>query len=125
MVQIRASASELEISGDPKGLREIARALCAIQVGDRYKVVADTTLNPVPYERMLQAFEAYVSGGPVCVMLEEESLVAAGSKESLEVFASFFDFKDGERSGFHCHHQWFPDNETIARASRPLVICVE
>ena len=124
MIQIRASASELEISGDPKGLREIARALCAIQVGDRYKVVANATLNPAPYERMLQAFEAYVSDGPVCVMLERESLVAAGSKQSLEIFASFFDHQDGESSGFHCHHEWFPGSETIACTSRPLVIGV-
>jgi len=119
---IRETSTEIDLSGSPTELRTVGRALTAFGPGDHCRFEADTHADPAPYIRVLAAFEAEASGGPVRVSVAGQVLFASGSPDMFARFASFFEFSDADRSGTHTHHEWWDDNEYIAADSRPLVI---
>lgn len=119
---IRATDTELDITGEPAELRAVGAALVALEPGARVTFEADTAAAPYPYTRVLSAFCATASAGPVRVSIDGDLLTATGSPDMLRRFASFFGFADDTPAGFHHHHEWWDGNEYIAPDSRPLVI---
>lgn len=119
---IREADTELDVSGTPEELRAVAHALAGMKLGQSCEFATDTTADPAPYTRVLAAFRAVASGGPVRVSVTGDTLLVTGSPEMLTRFASFFAFSDADRPGAHRHHEWWEGNEYIARDSRPLVI---
>ncbi|MBA4020659.1 MAG: hypothetical protein C0483_26160 [Pirellula sp.] len=119
---IRETATELDLCGTPVELRAVGRALAALGSGERCRFEADTHADPAPYTRVLVAFEAEASGGPVRLSVAGQVLSASGSPDMLATFASFFEFSDDDRPGTHTHHEWWDGNDYIAADSRPLVI---
>jgi hypothetical protein len=124
VVVIRATDTELDLSGSPAELRGLAAALARLAPGEHCRFAADTTPSPVPYTRLLASFEVTASGGPVHVSIDGDTLRASGSPDGLGGFASFFEFPDDARSGTHHHHEWWEGNEYITADSRPLVVSV-
>jgi hypothetical protein len=122
VLQICATDTELDLSGSPAELRGISIGLAGLRPGERCKFTADVTGNPAPYDRLLDAFEAIASDGPVCVSVAGKTLLAIGCPEMLAKLASFFWFSDSSLPGSHSHHEWWEGNEYIAKDSRPLVI---
>jgi hypothetical protein len=121
-VVIRASDTELDITGEPAELRAVGAALAALKPGASVAFEADTAADPYPYTRVLVALRAEASGGLVRVAVEGDVLTATGSPDLLRRFASFFEFADDTPKGHHQHHEWWEGNEDIAPDSRPLVI---
>lgn len=121
---IRASEKELDLSGSPGELRELASRIVAIAPGERIRFAADQTAIAEPYDRLLIALEVVASEGAVKISVENETLVAAGTADSLRSFASLLEFEDATPRGYHHHYEWYPGNEFIAPDSTPLVVCV-
>ena len=121
---IRASASELDVSGSPAELRIIANALSYVVAGASLRFEAEMGIDPSPYDKLLAAFEVRATGGLVRVSVAGGSLIATGSPEALNVFASFFNFNDDTPRGYHVHHEWHTESDPIEVDSRPLVISV-
>jgi hypothetical protein len=123
-VVIRATDTELDLSDSPAELRRLAVALTGLALGERHRFDADITADPAPYTRVLAALEFVASGGAVRVTVMGDTLHVSGSRESLDVLASFFEFEDGDTPGTHHHHEWREGNKYIAADSRPLVVSV-
>jgi hypothetical protein len=121
-VVIRATDTELKLSGSPSELRNIASQIVQLKPGCTIRLPADQTADPAPYPRLLVALEVVASSGAVKVSVIKGDLLATGSAAALATFASFFQFEDCALSGAHGHHEWYPGNEYIDSNSRPLVI---
>lgn len=119
---IRATDAELEVSGTPAELRAVGDALAGLAPDSSVSFPTDPAADPRPYTRVLTAFRAAASGGPVRVAVEGDVLTATGSPDMLQRFAGFFAFADDTPPGYHTHHEWWDGNEAIAPDSRPLVI---
>jgi hypothetical protein len=124
LVVIRATEKELDLSGSPAELREVASRIVAIAPGQRIRFAADQTAVAEPYDRLLIALEVVASEGALKISVTDETLIAAGNPESIRSFASFLEFEDATPRGFHHHYEWYPGNELIAPDSKPLVVCV-
>jgi hypothetical protein len=122
VVVIRATDTQLVLSGSPAELRSIAMQFVQLKPGSRIRFAADETADPAPYDRLLVAFEVVASNEAVNVSVSDDTLLATGSTAKLAAFASFFQFEDRAPSGTHGHHEWFPGNKYIDPNSRPLVI---
>jgi hypothetical protein len=127
MLVIRSTDSELDLSGTPQELRQIAEVLSDLRADQSIRFPADFTTNAAPYDRLLQAMEITVSGGPVRIRVVGECLKVTGSELSLDIFASYFQFPDDASHGSHAHHDWMDefDTEYISPDSRSLVVRVE
>jgi hypothetical protein len=121
-VVIRATDTELDLSGPPGELNQLAAALRTIAPGERRRFAADTRAHPRPYDRLLVGLEVVAAGGPARVGVAGDTLVVSGSPDMLGRFASFLEFPDGAAAGTHRHHEWWDGNEYVAPDSRPLVI---
>jgi hypothetical protein len=119
---IRATDTELELSGSPAELRSIAAQFVQLNPDSRIRFAADKDAKPAPYARLLVALEVVASNDAVKVSVIDDSLLVTGSPAKLKTFASFFQFEDGARKGSHTHHEWYPGNEYVDPHSRPLVI---
>jgi hypothetical protein len=122
-VFIRATDTELELSGSIAELRRVATALTGLAAGEGRRFAADPT-DPAPYLSVLASLEATASEGPVRVRIAGDALLVSGSPDELRRFASFLEFCDGDPPGTHHHHEWWEGNDFIAVDSRPLVIAV-
>ncbi|HVS34134.1 MAG TPA: hypothetical protein VMS17_01050 [Gemmataceae bacterium] len=122
---IRASASEILLSATPAELQLLAQSLAEIRAEAVLRVAADTTAEPTPYDRLLAAFEATPSDGPVRVSVVGDALKVTGSQAFLrKQFASFFRFPVNAVRGAHHHHEWWCGNEYVAADSLPLIITI-
>ena len=119
---IRATDTELALSGTSAELWAVADRLVEIGVSLRCEVVAETAAEPGPYTRVLALLRVVASGGPIHVSVVGDALVVTGNPEMLRRFASFFRFSDEGGGNAHRHHEWWEGNEYIAEDSRPLVI---
>lgn len=122
---IRVTDKEIDLSGSPSELREIAAALEGLLCGQSCEFEADPNADPAPYDRVLSAFRVMVSAGPVRVTVTGSLLMAEGDADRMTSFASWFAFSEGARFPEHRHFEWFPGNLHIAEDSRPLGISVE
>ena len=71
---IRATETELDLSGSPAELRSIATQFVQLQPGGRIRFAADETADPSPYARLLVAFEVVASNGAVKVSVPQRPL---------------------------------------------------
>ena len=125
MIIIRASDTEIELSGTPTELGVIAQALSTVAAGRAFRFAARSDANPEPYDRLLVVFEAEASEGPMRLFVDADTLRATGSPEMFRVFGSYFSFPADTDSGAHNHHDYFEGDRYIAADSRSLVISVE
>ena len=124
MVVIRATESELELSGSISDLQQIRDALLDIGNVSRVAIDANCDVAAAPYDRVLKRIEVELLDGPVRVTVVNDSLQVTGGDQMLEIFASFFDFDPSAGPGAHCHHDWLDGDVHIAEDSRSLVISV-
>jgi hypothetical protein len=124
MILISASSNELELSGSPTELKEIAKALSGLKHGQVCRFEADNVEDPSPYTHTLTALEAYISEGLMRVSVDDSILYLTGSPEMVVKFSSWFDFDEDSQLGDHNHHEWFEGNKFISPESRPLVISI-
>ena len=124
MIQIRATDTEADLEGSPEDLQHIREAMLRLLASSeaRLSVEACATGDPSPYARLLSELHIERTTGPMRVAIANESmLVLSGSDESLNRFASWFDFP-AVTSQAHKHHEYFAGNQYIAADSVPLVI---
>jgi len=123
-VVIRATDTEIDLSGSPTELRNIGRSLSAIADGEVREFDADAAADPSPYDRMLSGLRVVVCGKPVRLSVSDSWLVAEGDAAGLRAFASWFDYPDDARFPAHGHFEWYPGHMFVAENSRPLVVSV-
>jgi hypothetical protein len=121
---IRESDGQLEISGSPAELNEIAEGIEGLAAGAEFSIGADAGADPRPYDQCLAALEVRVTDGPVRVATSGDYVVVTGGVPTIRTFGSCFRFDEGAARGMHCHHEWFEGNDYVARDSVPLVISV-
>ena len=130
MLEIRYSnQGEIEVSGMVEDLWAISQAMSDFVRGGGPQIVfeADPSCDPVPYDTILRRMVIARTESPVKVSLESaEEMRVEGSLESLEAFASFFDFELGAAAGNHAHFEYYEyeGNRWVAPGSIPLVISV-
>lgn len=134
---IRATDTELDISGSQQELDAVAHAIVDFartygrKGGDGGGAVIayfpEACADPRPYDRCLaQLVVSLADASPaVRVAVVCDELVVTGSAAMLVTFASFFRFEPGDPPGTHHHHEWYEGNDSIARDSRPLVISLK
>jgi hypothetical protein len=121
MIQIRATDGEADLEGTPEDLQHIRAAILRLVSSSESSISfeACATIDPTPYARMLPELHIVRTTGPMRVAISHERmLVLSGSDESLDRFASWFDFT----APTHKHHEHFPGTTYIAADSVPLVI---
>lgn len=92
---------------------------------NRLTVEAKSDSDPSPYDLMISKLVIEKEPGPVKVSFQESNVIyVIGSVDSLEGFASFFEFGAGSASGEHCHFEYYEGNEWIDKNSEPVVISV-
>jgi hypothetical protein len=130
MLEIRRSnQNEVEISGTVDELRAVSRDISALvwSGNDQIAFEANPFINPAPYDAALKRMVIVQSRSPAKVSLASaEELRVEGSPESLEAFASYFDFEPGAAAGNHAHFEYYEHegNRWVAPGSIPLVISV-
>lgn len=121
MIQIRAADGEADLEGTPEDLQHIRAAILRLvsSSGSSVSFQACAMSDPTPYRRMLPGLHIVRTTGPMRVAISHDRmLVLSGSDESLDRFASWFDFA----AVTHKHHEYFPGNAYIAADSVRLVI---
>ena len=127
MLVIRSTDFELNLSGTPQELRQIAEVLSDLRADQSIRIPADFTVNAAPFDRSLHAIEIAASGGPVRISVVGDCLKVTGSETALGIFASYFQFPDEASYGNHTHHDWMSelDSADISPDSRSLVVSVK
>ena len=127
MIEIRASANDVDISGAVAELQAIRTAILRLinSADDSYTVGASTLVDPLPYERLLGHLKVIKGSGPARVQIEGKNLVVVGSAENLAIFASRFTFGPDAAPGEHNHYEYLVEEDIyVAVDSVPLVIGV-
>lgn len=103
-----------------------ARELLALAQGKMTGclVEADTMASSAPYAHTLNSLIGHVTTGPTKVFVIEGNVEILGSKQSFDVFASFFNFDEGVSPGTHNHHEYYEGNVYVDSKSVPLVVSV-
>lgn len=126
IVILYSSPNELEISGTTSDLRAIRDVMIALGSGNGTGacIVADAAANPQPYGQAIGSLTLNVTGGPIRISVSQRGMEVEGSRESFEVFASFFDFDDQAKPGTHYHHDFLGNESYVHPESVPLVVAV-
>jgi hypothetical protein len=127
-VEIRFShQGELDISGSTPALRQISQAMLDL-VNDKERsncIIKGATIDPYPYKSCLSAVSISKSDTLTKVSVVGDYLQIEGDSESLENFATWFDFDDDTWSGYHCHFDYWEGNSHVYPDSMSLVIAVK
>ena len=130
MLEIRHSEREgIEVSGTVAELATVSQAVSALARagGAQVSFEARRAYDPSPYDRLLTRLAIAVSPTPVKVSLAgAEEMRVEGTPESLEAFASYFDFEPDAAAGTHIHFEYHESegNRWVAPGSMPLVVSV-
>ena len=127
VIKIRYTPVEgLDLSGSPAALRGVHDQILELCRGsiDSFEVLADSTADPHPYDRPLERLRVRVASTETRISVVEQDMEVTGSRDSLEVFASWFRFEDDARPGSHLHHEPYEWNRGIHPESIPLVVGV-
>lgn len=121
-----APPKELEISGTVKALHDIREALMALARGEESaaSIQADASADPEPYDQAIGLLNLKVADGPIRVFVSTRGMEVEGSKESFDVFASFFDFHEDAKPGTHYHHDSLGNEGYVHPDSIPLVVAI-
>ncbi len=117
---------ELEIAGTVQDLHALHDVIVALGSGRKTEacIAADAAADPRPYGQAVGSLMLKVTAGPIRVSVSLRGMEVEGSRESFEVFASFFDFDDGAQPGAHYHHDFLGDERYVHPDSIPLVVAV-
>lgn len=114
--------SEIEIVGSHEALRYLETTLKYVSTS--IEVLADQSVDPFPYEKMLASLQVFVTNGPTCVSVANNDLLVCGSKSNLQKFASFFQFDASANKGSHTHFVYC-GTDAVHPSSIPLVIAID
>ena len=127
-VEIRSSNSgETEISGSTTALRKISQSMLDL-ISDRGRVncvIEGVMVDPDPYDVCLSYVLISKSNTLTKVSVVGNYLQIEGDYNSLEYFATWFDFEDDTWSGYHNHFDYWEGNEYVDPDSMSLVIMVK
>jgi len=130
VLEIRYSALDgIEVSGTAAELEAVRQRISALarEGGAQIAFEAGHAFNPAPYEKALKRMVVATVRSPVRVSLAgEEEVRVEGESESLEAFASYFDFEPDAAAGTHSHFEYYEaeGGRWVAPDSLPLVISV-
>ncbi len=127
-VEIRFSSNgELDISGSTPALRKIGQSMLdLINDKDRLNCVIEARIvDPAPYDNCLSYVSISKSETLTKVSVVGNYLQIEGDTESLERFATWFDFDDDTWSGYHHHFDYWEGNSYVDPDSMSLVIMVK
>lgn len=128
MLEIRCSnQNEVEISGTANELQAVSRGILALVQSGHFQIAfeANPLINPAPYDTVLKRMVVAKGQNPAkASVVDSKELRVEGSLESLEAFASFFDFEPGAATGNHTHFEYYghEDNRWVAPDSISIVI---
>jgi hypothetical protein len=131
MLEIRCSDQiEIEILGTAEELRAVGRDISAFVESDNSQIVfeANPSCDPTPYNRVIRRMVVVKTQSAAAVSLKStEEMRVEGSPESLNAFATFFDFEPNATAGNHIHFEYYEyeGNRWVAPSSIPLVIYVK
>jgi hypothetical protein len=123
MIEIRASADELDISGTRDELRSISDGITQIGTSTRYSTPANPSALATPYDRCLSDLKVELGDGLVVVSVVDDSLLVCGLQEGLISFASYFIFDERARPGSHWHFDDC-DNQFVSPVSLALTVTI-
>jgi len=125
MIEIRADAVEVDVSGTEEELREIGFTIVALtRSAERSVVLPALDIDPSPYPRALTGMIVERSTGKTFISVAGSELTVRGSDSSLVAFASWFDFPPGAHDGYHQHFEPQEDDHDHSSESAPLIISV-
>ena len=125
MLEIRANHYEAEISGTADELRAVEAAIRRFVSGNaRSMTMPAASLDPSPYTRSLSAFVLERNANPTLVFVRGDSVVVAGSEQSLGKFASWFSLEPEPRAGQHAHFEPQPGDAFHSSDSMAVVVMV-
>lgn len=125
MIKIRATKNEnpeIEIVGNYDELNHIEKTIADIKSSKIFE--ADQLENSQPYDYLLSSLKVNVTKGPTCISINDNCLIATGSKDNLQKFASFFHFNKSKTKGSHNHFDYFDGNKYVDPLSLSLVISI-
>ena len=119
--------NELDISGSVSEMTNIKNNLLSFseESSTEYTIKADKDIDPSPYEKALKSLKVHVTSGPTKISVANEQVIVEGSRSSFEVFASYFNFSEGDLPGSHNHHEYFKGDDYIHPDSVPAVIGIK
>jgi hypothetical protein len=127
MIEIRWSGAtnEIELRGTPEDLQYVRRSILQLLQTDEVQAIIPAAIDfdPYPYSGKLNSLVIYKSESSTIVTMVANYLEVKGNYNHLESFADWFDF-EANQSHYHCHFEYYPDNEWIHPDSRPLIISV-
>lgn len=130
MITIQFSDSprggELGIYGVPKDLCVVQQSILALLRSQEQQscVVEAEMVDPYPYSTCLDTLQIQKSNGLIRVWISRKSLHIAGKPENLEILASWFEFDEDSKPGYHHHFDYLGNEWWIDTDSIPLVIGV-
>jgi type II secretory pathway component GspD/PulD (secretin) len=130
VLEVRYSERDgIEVSGTPAELDAVRRAVSALgrTGGGQTAFKTSRAADPAPYDRVLKRLVVAVGRRAAKISLAgPEEMRVEGSPESLEAFASYFDFEPGAAAGNHAHFENYlgESDRWVSAGSIPLVISV-
>jgi hypothetical protein len=117
--------NEIELGETPEDLQYVRQSILHLLQTNMVQAVisADIDFDPAPYSDILSSLVIQKSEGSTKVAIVADYLEVKGNPKCLESFADWFDF-EANQSNYHCHFEYYPDNEWIHPDSLPLVISV-
>ncbi|NEO94461.1 MAG: hypothetical protein F6K56_31435 [Moorea sp. SIO3G5] len=126
MIKIRLSHSPpIEVSGLPKDLRNVQQSIVNLiqNKNQQFCVIEAKMLDPYPYDVCLSSLYIYKSESFIRVWVSENSLHIEGESENLEILATWFEFDDDTKYGYHHHFGYFGNQSWVDANSSSLIIC--
>jgi hypothetical protein len=127
MIEIRWSkeTNEIDLEGTPEDLQYVRQSILHLLQTDEAQAVIPAAIDfdSAPYSGRLSSLVIQNSEGSTRVSVVVDCLEVQGNSKHLESFADWFNF-EANQSHYHCHFEYYPDNEWIHPDSLPLVISV-
>jgi len=127
MIELRYSPpNELDITGTVPELDDVRTAILEAvkSTAAQVEFKADTSIDPSPYDATLSRLVVEMGTGPTKVSVTNGAIRIVGSPSSLEMLASFLNFKPDAQRGDHTHYEHYEGNQWIAPDSVPLIFSV-
>ena len=125
MLQIRCAGQEVEVSGSPADLRDLADF---IRLGDGGVLRMEAAADPSPYTHAASKVEVVIDDNSEWLLTslddDSQTLRLVGPRRSLELLADNVADQANDPYG-HLHIEWFPDHFYLAPDSLSLVVSLQ
>jgi hypothetical protein len=125
MLQIRSAGQEVDVSGSPADVRDLAEF---IRTGGGGVLRIDAAADPSPYQHSSSKVEVVVDDSAELLLtsleVSHQALRFVGPRWALELLAENMENQADEPAG-HLHIEWFPDHFYLSPGSLSLVVSVD